>query len=101
MNLQRLNVPLIGLLFGLSACLLTTSCSQGEANTVEKDAKDTNKVSVEVAKVWRGDIQQTYGTITTLQAERSATVVSRTSGILQQLFVEEGNGLRNFARKSP
>ncbi len=83
--------------------LALTGCSKGGATkdasadktanseVLEKDKKEKPAVPVEVTSVTRGDIQQTYRTITTLQAEQEAQVVARTSGILEMLHVEEGD----------
>jgi len=90
-GLKILKISTLGLAASLALILSTTSCMQGEANANVDDSKTTAAVSVEVVKAWRGDIQQTYNTITTLEAEREAKIVSRTIGILQKLFVEEGD----------
>lgn len=57
----------------------------------EKKEKEKPPVPVEVVSVLRGDIQQTYRTITTLEAEQDAQVVARSTGILQNIMVEEGD----------
>lgn len=69
---------------------MTSACNPNQADASDND-KTPQAISVEVAKVLRGDIQLTYGTITTLEAEREAQIVARTSGILEKILVEEGD----------
>jgi len=72
----------------------TTQTDQQDA-PAKKGNKDKKKaktpVPVEVAKVSRGDIQKTYRSITTLEAEKEVQVVARSSGILNKILVEEGD----------
>ncbi len=56
----------------------------------DKAKKEKPPIPVEVVSVSRGDIKKTYPTITTLEAESDAQVVARSTGILQDIFVEEG-----------
>ena len=67
----------------------------GEAAKTAEKGKDGKKekpaIPVEVVSVKRGDIQKTYRTITTLEAESDAQVVARSTGILQDILVEEGD----------
>jgi membrane fusion protein, multidrug efflux system len=56
-----------------------------------KKKKEIAPIPVEVVSVARGDIQQTYRTITTLEAEQDAQVVARSTGILEDILVEEGD----------
>ncbi|MCF6194486.1 MAG: efflux RND transporter periplasmic adaptor subunit, partial [Kangiellaceae bacterium] len=87
----------------ISLSLFTSACSDTGASddsakteeTAEGDGKDKKKdekppVPVEVVAVSRGDIQQTYRTITTLEADQNAQVVARSTGLLQKIYVEEG-----------
>lgn len=114
---QLIKLALISSILGLS--VLTTACSdqsstddtqtQSDSASTDKDDnkenddkenKDDKKVAekgkkppvpVEVVSVTRGDIQQTYRTITTLEAENDAQVVARSTGLLQDILVEEGD----------
>jgi len=60
----------------------------------KKDKKEKAAIPVEVVSVFRGDIPQTYQTITTLEAENDAQVVARSTGILQEIMVEEGDKVK-------
>jgi len=102
-NDSTINKSLIALFISLS--FLVTGCSSSDdkgdsANTEEtasaEDKKKAEKdkkppVPVEVVAVARGDIQQTYRTITTLEAEKDVQVVARSTGLLQEILVEEGD----------
>lgn len=70
-----------------------TADSDESENEDSKDDKKKKKqaVPVEVVTVARGDIQKTYRTITTLEAENDAEVVARSTGVLEGIFVEEGD----------
>ncbi len=114
-----MNKLLIALLMSLS--LIVTAC--GDSGTDDSDSDDSTKtekttdsdekdseedeldengkkkkkkqaVPVEVVSVARGDIQQTYRTITTLEAENDAEVVARSTGVLEKIFVEEGDTVK-------
>ncbi len=61
----------------------------GEAKIVEKE--ENVLIPVEVAKVVQDDISAYITATSTLQAEEEAEVVAKTSGIVQQIFVEEGD----------
>jgi len=97
-NDGTINKSLIALFISLS--FLVTGCSSNDdkddaakteeaAKAEEKDKKPP--VPVEVVAVSRGDIQQTYRTITTLEAENDVQVVARSTGLLQDILVEEGD----------
>ncbi len=97
----------------ISLSVFTTACSdststddkQAQTDSAGKDdKKDENgktkeqklkdekpAIPVEVVNVARGDIQQTYRTITTLEAEIDAQVVARSTGLLNSIMVEEGD----------
>ncbi len=117
-----MNKLLIALLMSLS--LIVTACGDsGKSGSKDDDSDDSNKteetadseekdgeedeldengekkkkkkaVPVEVVSVARGDIQQTYRTITTLEAENDAEVVARSTGVLEEIFVEEGDTVK-------
>ncbi len=101
-NDSKMNKLLMALLF--SACLIATGCSDSGstddgANSEQSAESDKKKkdekppVPVEVVSVARGDIQQTYRTITTLEAELEVQVVARSTGLLQSILVEEGDSV--------
>ncbi|MDX1591132.1 MAG: efflux RND transporter periplasmic adaptor subunit [Balneolaceae bacterium] len=75
---------LLGALFTLQAC----SSSNAEENTEEDEIP---VIPVEVSNVSRGDISAYYSNTATLDAEQEATVVSKVRGIIETLYVEEGD----------
>ena len=89
------------LAFMLSTSFLVSGCSDSgatddsksdqQAQSEENKKDEKPPVPVEAVAVARGDIQQTYRTITTLEAEQEVLVVSRSAGILQDIAVEEGD----------
>lgn len=48
-------------------------------------------ITVAVAAVLRQDMSSAYRTSATLRAERRATITARTRGVIEELFVEEGD----------
>ena len=89
---------LLGML--LMMALGNAGCSDGASKSdnqasQDKDGKEKEEekapIPVEVVSVERGDIQQTYRSITTLEAENDAMVVARSTGVLQDIKVEEGD----------
>lgn len=72
------------LIFTLQAC-------NNSDEQAESDTEDTPLIPVEVSSVNRGDISAYYSNTATLEAEQEATVVSKVSGIIQELYVEEGD----------
>lgn len=57
----------------------------------ENTEDDTPIVPVEVSNVSRGNISAYYSNTATLEAEQEATVVSKVRGIIEELYVEEGD----------
>jgi membrane fusion protein (multidrug efflux system) len=51
-------------------------------------------ISVEIAEVAREPISSLYSTSATLRADREATVIARTRGVVERLVVEEGDRVR-------
>lgn len=74
----------VGLLFGLTAC----NNGDGEDPNGENE---TVIIPVEVSNVSRGDISAYYANTATLEAEQEATVVSKVRGIVNEIYVEEGD----------
>jgi membrane fusion protein (multidrug efflux system) len=63
--------------------------SHAEAATAEAEPEDV--IAVETAPVARAPVAAVYSTSTTLRADRQATVIARTAGVIRQLVVEEGD----------
>ncbi len=84
----------LGYLF--AALLITlTACSNQEENNNEKSDNDSTLfIPVEAGAVARGDISAYYSNTTTLEAEQEARVVAKVRGVITQLFVEEGDWVK-------
>lgn len=106
---NKFKLGMLSVILGLS--VLSTACSDSNSNaqsdktaqaekkeSTESKDKDKEKekppVPVEVVTVKRGDIQQTYRTITTLEPEQDAQIVARSTGLLNSIFVEEGDWVK-------
>lgn len=57
----------------------------------ENSEDDTPIIPVEVSNVSRGNISAYYSNTATLEAEQEATVVSKVRGIIEEIYVEEGD----------
>jgi membrane fusion protein, multidrug efflux system len=75
------------LVFSLVGC-----GSQSTANAEENKTEET--IPVEVATVEKGDIAAYFLGTATLEAESEADVVAKTGGIVEQIFVEEGEKVK-------
>ena len=76
-----------GLVFAFRSSQATTASSNSEK---EKE-KQERKLPVEVAQVKRGAISSFILTTASLDADRQVTVVSETNGIVEKIFVDEGD----------
>ncbi|WNC67159.1 efflux RND transporter periplasmic adaptor subunit [Thalassotalea nanhaiensis] len=73
----------------LSSSMFLTGCNNAEAVAEEKTV-EVIAIPVEVALVQNGDISSNYVTTTVLEPKEEAEVISKASGILEKLYVEEG-----------
>lgn len=74
-----------------SAATATQRRAQFRNMAGDRLAEDTPKVPVEVAEVRRGVVEAYYRGSTNLTAAEEAVVVARTLGVVEALFVEEGD----------
>ncbi len=82
-----LSLLFAGLITGLTLPL--SGCNNAEAVAEEKEA-EVMAIPVEVVQVSLGDISSNYVTTTVLEANQEAQVIAKASGILEKLYVEEG-----------
>ena len=88
-------VALAALLLLLAACDGPPGDRAGDSGKDGGDAPaEPAPVPVEVAKASRQPIVASYAGTASLEAEREAQVVAKTSGVLLQLMVEEGDVVR-------
>ena len=86
-------------LLALAVVLVLASGCGGNPETGAAQASDTSKqdeppedaIAVEVSRVGRASLSSIYSTSATLRADKRATVMARTRGVLRQLQVEEGD----------
>ncbi len=84
----------------IAAVLLSTSllsaCGDASAEDAKADAEQTEEqtvvsIPVEAEAVTAGDISSHYSTTAVLEAKEEAFVVARASGIIDAIYVEEGD----------
>lgn len=73
----------------MTGSLVLTGCNNAEAVDEDKVA-EVIAIPVEVASVTQGSISSNYVTTTVLEAKEEADVISKASGIIENLYVEEG-----------
>lgn len=88
--------PTLRLLLGSSIVALSlsmTACSDADAVDAEAEKQEevVFAIPVETQSITTGDITSTYDTTAILEAREEAFVVARASGIIEEIFVEEGD----------
>lgn len=85
---------LLWIMIMLAAISLYYGCG-GKANSKVKEKKEEEetKIPVETTEVIQGSIKATYSGSTTLEAEAEALVVAKVSGVVKNIFVEEGDSV--------
>lgn len=78
-------------LFILPLMLITLQACNGGDEMSENVEDETPLIPVEVSNVSRGNISAYYSNTATLEAEQEATVVSKVRGIIEEIYVEEGD----------
>lgn len=68
-----------------------TGCGNAQAEAEKQEVKEEIAIPVEVANIQTGDVSMNYSTTAVLEAKEEAQVVSKVSGILQSIYVEEGD----------
>ncbi len=93
---------LASLVLGLAAC--DRPAGDGGATGEDGQSVEEARIPVETATVGRAPVQSSYAGTATLEPERAAEVVAKTSGVLLRLEVEEGDVVREgqvLARLDP
>ena len=78
------------LMLALSLALVVSACKP-KPDADENDKKAEAKIPVEVALVTRGAMLASFQGTAALEAEATAQVVSKSSGVVLQILVEEGD----------
>lgn len=83
-------------LIPLSAVLLMGGCVENSSSQVKaEEGEEESRIPVETSQVIQGSITATYAGSATLEAEDEALVVAKVSGVVEKIFVEEGNTVRS------
>ncbi|MCF2950408.1 efflux RND transporter periplasmic adaptor subunit [Paraglaciecola aquimarina] len=85
------NKKLLGIAAILLSVALLSSCGEAEAITDKDKQEVATSVPVEISDLTVGEISSNYATTAVLEAKEEAFVVPRASGIIQEIFVEEGD----------
>ncbi|MGJ8681369.1 efflux RND transporter periplasmic adaptor subunit [Paraglaciecola sp.] len=88
---NKVNSKLLSIVALLLSVALLSSCGEAEAITDKKKKEVVISVPVETSNLILGDISSNYATTAVLEAKEEAFVVPRASGIIQEIFVEEGD----------
>lgn len=87
-----MKIKLLAAAAALSLSAMLTGCGDAEATNGEDQTKETViAVPVEVSNLSNGSISSNYATTAVLEAKEEAFVVPRASGIIEVIFVEEGD----------
>lgn len=95
MDTSRQSLRKVSLCYGLLALsVFLTACSDADAinkAVANEEEQNTIAIPVEAANVQTGTISSMYTTTAILEAKEEAFVVARASGIIEEIFVEEGD----------
>lgn len=86
-----MNIPWVRAAGAVLTLAMLSAC--GEAKQEEK--KEETAVPVEIGRVTVGPIDAAYRGTATLEAEDEATVLAKTSGVIEQILAEEGERVRS------
>lgn len=85
------NLKALAICSVLVATSLLSGCGDAEAIDDQQDKELVIAVPVESASLVTGSISSNYTTTAVLEAKEEAFVVPRASGIIEEIFVEEGD----------
>jgi membrane fusion protein (multidrug efflux system) len=78
----------------LVATLIVYGCGGNSPSQAEEKTKEEAAVPVEAATVIQGSITASYAGSTNLEAAGEALVVAKVSGVVERIFVEEGDSVK-------
>ena len=82
-------------IISFTAVLLIGGCVGNSNSQVKpKEKEEESGIPVEITQVIQGSITATYAGSATLEAEEEALVVAKVSGVVEKIFVEEGDFVR-------
>lgn len=87
--MPKTTIKLITIMSFLLSVSLIAGCS--ESNSKEAEEPEVFAIPVAVNTLERGDISSTYHSTAVLESMHDATVISRVTGIIEQLTIDEGD----------
>ncbi|MBU3002693.1 efflux RND transporter periplasmic adaptor subunit [Paraglaciecola arctica] len=90
-NNKRIGLKLLSILPILLTVSLLSSCGQAESQGENIQEELVISVPVEISELSIGHISSNYATTAILEAKEEAFVVPRASGIIEHIYVEEGD----------
>ena len=89
-ELKKILLSLVVLSFAIMYC----ACNGGSASVSHKAKEEEPGLPVETTNVIRGSVSATYTGATSIEAEAEAEVVAKVTGVVKQIFKEEGQMVR-------
>lgn len=90
-NNKRIGLKLLSILPILLTVSLLSSCGQADSQDENLQEELVISVPVEISELSIGHISSNYATTAILEAKEEAFVVPRASGIIEHIYVEEGD----------
>lgn len=75
------------------SCLVLTGCNGANSKVASDTAETVLTIPVEAVLTRHGEISSNYRTTATLEARGEAEVISKATGIVQRILVEEGDAI--------
>ncbi len=82
---------LLVLSLALSLIVLNINCGNDSRSETNDEKDEIASIPVEISVVEKGNISAYFSGTATLEAEEEAQVVSKVDGVVQKIFVEEGD----------
>ncbi|EKE82970.1 efflux RND transporter periplasmic adaptor subunit [Idiomarina xiamenensis] len=83
----------LGVIFCVASLASLTGCTQADAGNQKPQQVTELRIPVEVGNASQGDITQAYQTTATLEAREEADVISKVNGLVEEIYVEEGDAV--------
>lgn len=82
------------IILGALILIVSYGCSGRNAGGNQSNKQENPPIPVEVTEVIKGSVSANYSGTATLEAEGEALVVAKVSGIVKEIFVEEGDQVK-------
>ena len=91
MNKKMIIYPIVIILISAISFFVYGAIEKQAAEKDKNDDKKNIKIPVEIISVAKGDIEAYYTTTGTIEAEKEANIVSKSTGIVTDIYFEEGD----------